>query len=99
MSRVAVLFAIFVAIFAGNSSAKILTFGGWPKTSNPLAAVAPADAVNFTAAGAHALKTAAPSLKSSSVAIWCHTPQKWASLGGDNHVFSAEEAALNTGAR
>ncbi|KAE8975737.1 hypothetical protein PR002_g25516 [Phytophthora rubi] len=33
------------------------------------------------------------------VAIWCHTPQKWASLGGDNHVFSAEEAALNTGAR
>ncbi|KAE8909274.1 hypothetical protein PF005_g10426 [Phytophthora fragariae] len=33
------------------------------------------------------------------VAIWCHTPQKWTSLGGDNHVFSAEEAALNTGAR
>ncbi|KAE8913146.1 hypothetical protein PF005_g6764 [Phytophthora fragariae] len=68
MSRVVVLFAIFAAIFAGNSSAKILTFGGWPKTSNPLATVAPADAdagVNFTAAGAHALKTAAPSLKSS----------------------------------
>ncbi|EGZ06010.1 hypothetical protein PHYSODRAFT_247550 [Phytophthora sojae] len=71
MSRLAVhvLFAVFVAIFAGLSSAKILTFGGWPRTSNPLATVAPADTDsddNFTTAGVHGLKTTAPTLKSSS---------------------------------
>ncbi|EGZ06009.1 hypothetical protein PHYSODRAFT_342190 [Phytophthora sojae] len=64
MSRLAVLFAVFVAIFAGLSSAKILTFGGWPRTSNPLATVAPADADsddNFTTAGVHGLKRASSS--------------------------------------
>ncbi|KAJ8558633.1 hypothetical protein ON010_g8818 [Phytophthora cinnamomi] len=63
MSRLVALFAVLAAIFAGTSSAKILTFGGWPRTSNPLATVAPADD-NITDAGV--LKTTVSSAKSSS---------------------------------
>ncbi|GMF22545.1 unnamed protein product [Phytophthora lilii] len=51
MGRVALLFAVIVAIIFEISSAKILTFGGWPRASTPLVTLTPAAEDNITDAG------------------------------------------------